>query len=644
MHTRRSFKTGGLILLFVLSLTYLNGRSDQEEADYYVSKNSPDSQLVKAFSLLNRMLENTNGEAEIVHVTNLNKSGPGSFEAAVTGGSSDITRIVVFDVSGECALNRKKGDVRERITINRENLWIAGQTAPDPGDGTGRGFTLKGGLKFLRGFVVVEHIRVQRIDGHPDPDNIKYDGRGIAVFPNPRDSRLGKNEFFLFRNVTVRWTQDVSMGVGAQQKDGEYSYPENIVIDNCMFAEPLNRNMDLNKGEYINGWNRGLNLSEGTRRGLIRGSLHASAIVRTPQITQGSTGLVVNNFTFNYGSNVPGSAGMQWLYPMHLNPKNPDNVYHKDHTGPLLVGVASNYAEAGNKTRLPGPPFTYTGSKSIDSNGSPGYLGPNQWWDDGKNRVISYYDPTTAPMSTAPNEFNPNLAETPFYDTTAGAPDSEYIEIVSDPPFPLPGIVLSAIEAKEHCLTYAGAWPGDRDAVDARIIREVREKTHSPAPRSEIDYIPVSTVTNTPPSIPDEPGDGQLPAFSPLFRKEANGLTVLENWLNTQHINAGGCSTTVYLAAEWLTYQTGLQIDQTKLGQFVVYPNPTNGLVNIESDLGKINAIEINVFDIKGNRIMSKPYSSGDRMTFSLEANPPGMYFTEIRVNGKQILKKVILN
>ncbi len=58
----------------------------------------------------------------IVHVTNLNDSGTGSFRAAVTGGSN---RIIVFDVAGVIAL-------KSNLTF-KDNITILGQTAPSPG-------------------------------------------------------------------------------------------------------------------------------------------------------------------------------------------------------------------------------------------------------------------------------------------------------------------------------------------------------------------------------------------------------------------------------------------------------------------------------------------------------------------------------
>ena len=58
---------------------------------------------------------------EVVHVTNLNDKGAGSLREAVSKGN----RIVVFDVGGVIALESD-------LTI-KENITIAGQTAPYPG-------------------------------------------------------------------------------------------------------------------------------------------------------------------------------------------------------------------------------------------------------------------------------------------------------------------------------------------------------------------------------------------------------------------------------------------------------------------------------------------------------------------------------
>lgn len=61
-------------------------------------------------------------EGKVIHVTNLNDSGTGSFRQAVSGSSK---KIVVFDVGGVIALN---SDVKIGA-----NTTILGQTAPYPG-------------------------------------------------------------------------------------------------------------------------------------------------------------------------------------------------------------------------------------------------------------------------------------------------------------------------------------------------------------------------------------------------------------------------------------------------------------------------------------------------------------------------------
>lgn len=78
---------------------------------------------------------------KVVHVTNLNDSGTGSFREAVKSGN----RIIVFDVAGVIAL---KSDLKFA-----DNITILGQTAPSPGI-TLRYYTVQPGnnniIRFLR--------------------------------------------------------------------------------------------------------------------------------------------------------------------------------------------------------------------------------------------------------------------------------------------------------------------------------------------------------------------------------------------------------------------------------------------------------------------------------------------------------------
>lgn len=81
-------------------------------------------------------------DGKVVHVTNLNDKGTGSFRAAVTGNSK---KIIVFDVAGVIPL-------ASDLTIGA-NTTILGQTAPSPGI-TLRYYTVQPGnnniIRFLR--------------------------------------------------------------------------------------------------------------------------------------------------------------------------------------------------------------------------------------------------------------------------------------------------------------------------------------------------------------------------------------------------------------------------------------------------------------------------------------------------------------
>src|SRR5207302_4216291 len=71
---------------------------------------------------------------KVVHVTNLNASGAGSLQDAV----SEPNRIVVFDLSGIIDLSRGKGEKEgqkagDKIAVDHPNITIAGQTAPGEG-------------------------------------------------------------------------------------------------------------------------------------------------------------------------------------------------------------------------------------------------------------------------------------------------------------------------------------------------------------------------------------------------------------------------------------------------------------------------------------------------------------------------------
>jgi len=140
----------------------------------------------------------------VIHVTNLNDSGPGSLREAVEQSGS---RTVVFDVSGLITL-----ESRLIIRKTNSNLTIAGQTAP------GKGICLR---KFNMGMlgatnVIVRYLRVR-------PGNLSgmtLDGMGMASSDN-----------CIIDHCSISWTLDESFSSRGAQ---------NITLQRTLISEALN--------------------------------------------------------------------------------------------------------------------------------------------------------------------------------------------------------------------------------------------------------------------------------------------------------------------------------------------------------------------------------------------------------------------
>lgn len=121
---------------------------------------------------------------EVVHVTNLNDSGEGSFRDAV----SKPNRIVVFDVSGTIEL---KGNI-----LCSGNITIAGQTAPG-----GSGITLKNYKMGMSG----DNIICRYISSRPGP---------YAATSSGNDAWGGaKGSNSIVDHCSMGWTTDEQWGL-----------------------------------------------------------------------------------------------------------------------------------------------------------------------------------------------------------------------------------------------------------------------------------------------------------------------------------------------------------------------------------------------------------------------------------------------
>lgn len=137
---------------------------------------------------------------QVLRVTNLNDSGPGSLREAA---EAEGPRIVIFDVGGTIELD-------EPIRVYHPYLTLAGQTAP------GEGITVAGRIFDVRTYdVIVRHMRFRHGQYH-DLDDWTFRIRG--------------GTHVIADHLTVTWGIDGNVGV---------THMDYATVQNSVLAKPL---------------------------------------------------------------------------------------------------------------------------------------------------------------------------------------------------------------------------------------------------------------------------------------------------------------------------------------------------------------------------------------------------------------------
>lgn len=205
------------------SFTYTTEVTTEDNTTYReeatVTVTSSEMGELKAFPSAEGFGKYTTGGrgGKVVHVTNLNDSGPGSFRSAV---ESTGKRTVVFDVGGKIALNTT-------IVIHEDygDLTIAGETAPFPG------IELRDyGIEIRASNVIIKYITV-RLGGQSFLDSgVEQDCITIRNFGG-QGTTLSN---IIIDHCSVSWATDENLSISTVNSA---SKTEDITVQNCIIGE-----------------------------------------------------------------------------------------------------------------------------------------------------------------------------------------------------------------------------------------------------------------------------------------------------------------------------------------------------------------------------------------------------------------------
>jgi len=278
------------------------------------------------------------------------------------------------------------------------------------------GITLiRGALTVRTHDVRIEHLRLRMGDAGA--------AAGAGFEPDMTTDGADAHDI-VFDHVSVAWGVDENLSVSGPRFDGPRGTSHTVTIKHSIIAEGLNESVH-EKGAH----SMGTLIHDYCGDVAVVGNLYAHNDERNPWFKGFATGVIVNNLVYDPGTWAMrlGAVLGEWT-DSGITPEGP------------RVSIVSNVMRHGPSTP---PERAMVGS---NSNGSA-YL-------------------------------EDNLAF-----TASGAPasvvDARVVELVERPSWPVGLEVLPASQVFERVLATAGARPRERDAVDARIVAEVRAGTGS---------------------------------------------------------------------------------------------------------------------------------------------------------------------
>lgn len=211
-------------------------------------------------------------DGDIVKVTNLDDSGPGSLRAAIEASGP---RIIVFEVSGGIHLE-------SALFVREPHVTIAGQTAPAPGVAI-----YNEHVRIQTHDVCVQHLRFRIGDRHADgsvvSSEIAGNRDGIVVRGGQEP---GGTHHVVFDNVSMSWGLDETLTLREGVTD--------ITVRDSIIAE------SLNDSPHPTPQHSYCFFALDTTRASVIGNVFAHCRRRHPR-ADGGAWMYVNNFVYNPG-------------------------------------------------------------------------------------------------------------------------------------------------------------------------------------------------------------------------------------------------------------------------------------------------------------------------------------------------------
>lgn len=185
---------------------------------------------------------------QVIKVTNLNSSGPGSLQAAC---ETPGPRIIVFDVAGV---------IRSEVNIKHSYITIAGQTAPSPGITIAGRLVARPDNKERLNDIVIRFLRIRPPPGEGHTGDALQIGNAERVIVDHVSLSWANDEsidIIYSSDVTIQWSTIEESDPHGHSKGVPHNYgllsaypgSGNISIHHNLFAHQMRRSPSLSPAE-----------------------------------------------------------------------------------------------------------------------------------------------------------------------------------------------------------------------------------------------------------------------------------------------------------------------------------------------------------------------------------------------------------